>query len=84
MFGYSLTTLIALAVGAIGALTIEHGWGWVLAKYHAYRAQAQKAAGDVYAEVQAQTKGLQDAVTGLGKRLSDVEAAVKDLKGKLP
>lgn len=24
--------IVCLAAGAIGALTIEHGWGWVLAK----------------------------------------------------
>lgn len=29
--------IVYLAVGAIGALTIEHGWGWILAKYHAWR-----------------------------------------------
>lgn len=26
--------IICLAAGAVGALTIEHGWGWVLAKIH--------------------------------------------------
>lgn len=26
--------LLGIAIGAIGALTIEHGWGWVLAQYH--------------------------------------------------
>lgn len=26
--------LIGIAIGAIGALVIEHGWGWVLAQYH--------------------------------------------------
>lgn len=26
--------LIGIVIGAIGALTIEHGWGWVLAQYH--------------------------------------------------
>lgn len=26
--------LFWIAVGAIGALTLEHGWGWVLAQYH--------------------------------------------------
>lgn len=25
---------VGLAAGAIGALTIEHGWGWVLAQWH--------------------------------------------------
>lgn len=29
-----LSFIIGVAVGAIGALTIEHGWGWVLAQWH--------------------------------------------------
>lgn len=26
--------IIGIVVGAIGALTLEHGWGWILAQYH--------------------------------------------------
>lgn len=26
--------IIGIVIGAIGALTIEHGWGWILAQYH--------------------------------------------------
>lgn len=26
--------LIGIIIGAIGALAIEHGWGWILAQYH--------------------------------------------------
>lgn len=29
--------VIGVIVGALGTLTLEHGWGWVLAKYHAWR-----------------------------------------------
>lgn len=29
--------IVGVVVGALGALTLEHGWGWVLAKYHAWR-----------------------------------------------
>ena len=31
----SITALvIGIIIGAILALTIEHGWGWVLTQYH--------------------------------------------------
>lgn len=26
--------IMGIVIGAIGALTIEHGWGWILAQYH--------------------------------------------------
>lgn len=26
--------IIGIIVGAIGALTVEHGWGWILAQWH--------------------------------------------------
>jgi len=36
MFGVALTTaLLLIAAGAVGALVLEHGWGWILAQYHA-------------------------------------------------
>lgn len=30
-----ITLIIGIAIGAVVALTIEHGWGWVLAQFHA-------------------------------------------------
>jgi hypothetical protein len=45
-----MNTIIAMAAGAacvglvwLGVLTIKHGWGWVLAKYHARVAKAEAA-----------------------------------------
>lgn len=26
--------VVGIIVGAIGILTVEHGWGWVLAQWH--------------------------------------------------
>lgn len=31
--------ILGIAIGVVGTLTLEHGWGWVLAKYHAWRGQ---------------------------------------------
>lgn len=28
------TLLIGVGIGAAGMLVLQHGWGWVLAKYH--------------------------------------------------
>ena len=39
MFGTTLGIIVLLAAGAVGALTIEHGWGWVLAKINAVKAK---------------------------------------------
>ena len=39
MFGTTLGIVVLLAAGAIGALTIEHGWGWILAKFNAVKAK---------------------------------------------
>ncbi len=32
-----MSLLFGIAIGAIGALIIEHGWGWVLAKVRDWR-----------------------------------------------
>lgn len=34
-----IEVLFWVGVGVVGTLVIEHGWGWVLAKYHAWRGQ---------------------------------------------
>jgi hypothetical protein len=28
--------LIGIAIGVVGMVIIQHGWGWVLALYHKY------------------------------------------------
>jgi hypothetical protein len=80
-FGAVLLSAPGLVViGAVGALTVEHGWGWVLARYHAYRDAAQKGAADIYAELQAQVK---DAVDAKMVPIADALADVRDLAGRL-
>lgn len=29
-----LSLLAGIAIGVVGTLFVEHGWGWILAQYH--------------------------------------------------
>ena len=76
MFGISSAMLIAAGAGALGALTLEHGWGWVLARIKAYKAQSKT----VFEEVTAQVK---DATSGLVADVSSLKSDVATIKAKV-
>lgn len=76
---FSVGTLAGVAAGAVGALTIEHGWGWVLSTYRAYVARAKTKADSVYAEVTSQVEAATKEITG---RVTALEAAVDAIKQK--
>ena len=81
MLGLNLTTdMILVGAGALGALTIEHGWGWVLARYHAYVATAQAKAKDTYGEI---TSQVDAATKGILSDVNQLKADVAALKAKV-
>ena len=77
---FSVGTVAGIAIGAVGALTLEHGWGYVLARYHAYVATAKNKADSVYAEVTAQ---VEQATKDLTSRVVTLESDVAAVKAKV-
>lgn len=65
---------IALLAGALIALIIEHGWGWVLAQLKAVKAKQAAAA------TQAQTTLAQQ----IQAALAPLQADIATIKSKLP
>ena len=77
MLGLQLTSIpVLIAAGAVGALTIEHGWGWVLGKVKAYRAKAQTTFDEVTAQVTA-------ATADLAGKVSSIESEIAAIKTKI-
>jgi hypothetical protein len=96
MFSYAIAYAVPLAIagGALGALTIEHGWGWVVAKIKAWRARATSQAGDLYFEMQGQVKAevdrrfgdaaaAADLVKTFADRLTSIEQVVATVRAKV-
>ena len=72
---------VFIGIGAIVALTIEHGWGWVLAQYHARTAAAEAQAKTIFDEITGQ---VQAAVKPIAADVEAIKAAVAGLQTKTP
>lgn len=73
-----LRDVVLVGAGAVGTLTLEHGWGWVLAQYHARAAKAKAQATDLYAEINGQVKTTVDAA--LADKVDGLNAAAGIVK----
>lgn len=73
MLGVDITVIAIVAgASAVGTLTIEHGWGWVLAKYKARKARLASQGGDLLAI----GKALADRVIALEKDVGALKTKV--------
>lgn len=81
MIAFDTGTLLGVVIGALAALTIEHGWGWVLAQYHARKARAESQAKSLYDEV---SGAVRAAIAPLRADLDALKADVDAIKTKLP
>lgn len=66
--GEIFTAITFAGVGAVGALTLEHGWGWMLRKIKERKARLvnqANAVGDQVKDVLARVKALEADVVAL-------------------
>ena len=81
---FTLWTAGAVAFGAAGALTLEHGWGWVLATVKAYIAKEKAKASAAVANldsIKATIEAHLGPVTGALTALQQDVAAIKTKVG---
>lgn len=72
--------LALLGGGAVGALTLEHGWGWVVAQWKARTAKVKAQADSLFTEVTSQVKA---AVGPFEARVAALEADMANVKNEI-